>query len=63
MIPKYEDPVICTYDLSQFGAEVVIDILRVHPLVIIGGIMHENPFYTPPDEFLQELNQLARFVA
>jgi hypothetical protein len=59
LIPKYEDPILCTYDLSKFSAEVVMDVLRVHPMVIIGGILHENPFYTPPDDFLQELHQRA----
>ena len=32
-----------------------MDVLRTHPLVIIGGFLHENPFYVPPDEFLREL--------
>jgi hypothetical protein len=57
LMPKYEDPILCTYDLSKFSAEIVLDVLRVHPMVIIGGILHENPFYSPPDEFLQELHQ------
>ncbi|WP_447976547.1 MEDS domain-containing protein [Candidatus Nitrospira bockiana] len=55
VLPKYPDPVICTYDLGRFDAGVVIDILRTHPAVIIGGIVQENPFYVPPDVFLQEL--------
>lgn len=63
LIPKYEDPILCTYDLTQFSAQVVIDILRVHPMVILGGILHENPFYTPPDEFLQELHSHTRSEA
>jgi len=35
----------------------VIDIMRTHPMVIIGGILQENPFFVPPEEFLQELRQ------
>jgi hypothetical protein len=31
-----------------------MDILRTHPLVIIGETLHENLFYVPPDEFLHE---------
>lgn len=54
VLPKYEDPVICTYDLSRFGAGVAMDILRTHPVAIVGGLVHENPFYVPPDEFLAE---------
>lgn len=57
VLPNYDDPVICTYDLSKFSAGVVIDILRTHPLVIIGGILQENPFYDSPDRFLRELSE------
>jgi hypothetical protein len=59
VLPAYHDPVVCTYDLSRFGAEVVMDIMRTHPMVIIGGILQENPFYVPPDEMLKELKERA----
>jgi hypothetical protein len=55
LLPRYDDPVICEYDLATFGADVVVDILRTHPMVIIGGILQENPFFVPPDAFLREL--------
>jgi hypothetical protein len=34
-----------------------MDILRTHPMVIIGGILQENVFFVPPDEFLRELHE------
>jgi hypothetical protein len=34
-----------------------MDILRTHPVVIIGGLLHENPFFVPPEEFLKDLRQ------
>jgi hypothetical protein len=55
VLPKFDDPVICVYDLGRFGAGTVIDILRTHPMVIVGGTLHENPFYIPPEQFLEEL--------
>ena len=54
---NHGDVVICTYHLGQFGAAAVIDILRTHPMVIVGGILHENPFFVPPEEFLREFRQ------
>jgi hypothetical protein len=57
VVPKYDDPVICTYDLSKFGAGVVMDIMRTHPVVIIGEVMQENPFFVPPDQFLLEIRE------
>ena len=56
-LPRCEDLVVCTYDLTKFGAGVVLDILRTHPMVIIGGILQENPFFVPPDEFLREIRE------
>jgi hypothetical protein len=38
---------------------VVIDIMRTHPMVIVGGILQENPFYVPPDAMLKELRERA----
>ena len=54
-LPKYDDLVVCTYDLNKFGAGVMMDVLRTHPLVIIDGFLHENPFFVQPDEFLRVL--------
>ena len=59
VLPEYQDPVICTYDLSRFDASVVMDIMRTHPMVIIGGVLQDNPFYVPPDEMLKELQARA----
>ena len=33
-----------------------MDIMRTHPMVIIGGVLQANPFWVSPDEFLRELN-------
>jgi hypothetical protein len=49
------NPVICTYDLKKFGGDILVDIIRTHPLIIIGGILQENPFYVPAEKFLREL--------
>jgi hypothetical protein len=57
VVPKYDDIVICAYDLSKFSASVVMDALRTHPVVIIGGILQKNPFFIPPDQFLLEIRE------
>ena len=57
LVPKYEDWVICSYNLVEFGASVMMDALRTHPVVIIGGLFHENPFFVPPDQLLLEIRE------
>ena len=59
LTPRYDDVLCCTYDLARFGAGVVMDVLRTHPTVIIGGTLQQNPFFVPPDEFLTELRERA----
>lgn len=56
-LPAHRDPVVCCYDISRFDAGTMIDIMRTHPMVIIGGILQENPFYVPPEAMLQELQE------
>ena len=57
VVPKYNDIVICAYDLSKFGASVVMDALRTHPVVIVSGLLQENPFFVPPEQFLLEIKE------
>ncbi len=57
VLPKYPDAFVCVYDLNRHSGSVVMDILRTHPMVIIAGVLQENPLYVPPDEFMQELRQ------
>jgi hypothetical protein len=57
LLTKYSAPVICAYDLTKCSASALLDLLRTHPVVIIGGILQENPFFIPPDQFLSELKE------
>lgn len=57
VLPRYPDPIVCVYDLNRHSGSVVMDILRTHPMVFIGGLLQDNPLYIPPDEFLSELRE------
>ena len=54
---RHDDVVVCTYRLDKFGGDAVIDIMRTHPMVIVGGILQKNAFFVPPAEFLREFRQ------
>ena len=59
ILAGYADVVICAYDLKKFPGQLILDVLRGHPLVIVAGTLHENPFYTPPAVMLEELRNRA----
>ena len=44
---------LCLYDLQRFGADVLVDSLRTHPMVVVDGGVHDNPYYIDPGAFLR----------
>ncbi len=45
--------VLCQYHRERFSAQLILDIIRTHPVVVYGGIICQNPYYVPPDELLK----------
>lgn len=54
-LPKHNQVIVCLYDLRKFSGDIVIDMLKTHPKVVLGGSAFENPYYVTPDEFLAGL--------
>jgi MEDS: MEthanogen/methylotroph, DcmR Sensory domain len=52
-LPRYPQVILCLYDLDHFGGEILVDILKTHPKVLMGGTVLENLHYLEPDEFLR----------
>ena len=50
-------PTICVYDVRKLSGSMLMDLMRAHPLTVMNGVLHENPFYTPASELLAELEQ------
>jgi signal transduction histidine kinase len=53
--------VLCQYNRNRFSPEVILGVIRTHPIVVYGGIVCYNPYYVPPEEFLKP-NHPAREV-
>ena len=51
------DILVCVYDLRKYSASMVLDILRTHPMVVVGEFLRPNPLYVPPEKFLPEYRQ------
>ncbi len=48
------DAVVCSYRLVQLSGDALLDIMKTHPMVIVGGTLQQNPFFVPPEQFLPE---------
>lgn len=49
---RYPQVILCLYDLERFSGEIMMDILKTHPKVLVGGVIMDNPYFLAPDEFL-----------
>lgn len=52
LLPRFPQVVLCLYELDRFDGEVLVDVLKTHPKVLLGGIVLDNPYYLEPEEFL-----------
>jgi hypothetical protein len=48
---------LCLYDADRFDGELIAGVLRTHPKLAMSGVVLDNPFYIPPEEFLAQRRQ------
>jgi hypothetical protein len=49
--PSYPQVVLCMYDMQRFGGSVLVDMLKTHPKLLLGGMVLDNPHFLSPDEY------------
>ncbi|HEY3496759.1 MAG TPA: MEDS domain-containing protein [Polyangiaceae bacterium] len=57
VLNRHRTPTVCVYDVRRLSGSMMMDLLRTHPIAVMNGVLQENPFYTPPDVMLQDLQQ------
>jgi hypothetical protein len=51
-LPRYPQLLLCLYDIERFSGALLLDMLKTHPKVLLGGTVFDNPYYIEPDQFL-----------
>jgi hypothetical protein len=57
VLNRGKTPTVCVYDVRRLSGSMMMDLLRAHPLAVVNGVLHENPFYTPAEEMLRDIQQ------
>ncbi|HEY8078519.1 MAG TPA: MEDS domain-containing protein [Labilithrix sp.] len=57
VLNRGKTPTVCVYDVRRLSGSMMMDLLRAHPLTVMNGVLHENPFYTPASEMLRDLER------
>jgi len=47
---------ICQYDANKFSGTMIMDVLKVHPMMIVKGQIVYNPYYMTLELFLKEFS-------
>lgn len=55
VLARTRQPAVCVYDMAKLSGALLMDILRAHPLTLVNGVVHDNPFFTPPEQMLAEV--------
>jgi hypothetical protein len=51
-LPLYPQVILCLYDIERLSGEMIVDVVKTHPRLLVQGAVVENPDYLEPDEFL-----------
>lgn len=55
LMPRHRQMTFCLYDVGACSGATVLHLLRTHPKILINGAVVSNPYYLPPDTYLQSL--------
>ena len=47
---RFEHAILCLYDLRRLGSGILLDLMRTHPKLLLGGLVLENPHHVPTDQ-------------
>jgi hypothetical protein len=48
----YPQVIVCLYDIDRFGGGALMNLVKTHPRMLVGGVVIENPYLLTPDEVL-----------
>jgi DNA-binding NarL/FixJ family response regulator len=53
--PLFPNVIVCAYNVVNFNAGVIVDVMRAHPAIVVGGSLFENQFYVEPGQLIAEI--------
>lgn len=59
LLEKCPVTAVCQYNANLFDGATIMEVLKVHPKMIVNGAVVENPFYIEPSEYLESIQSQA----
>jgi hypothetical protein len=61
LLRQFPVTAVCQYDARDFDGSTIMDILKVHPYMIVQGSVVHNPFYIQPEQYLSDSPDQGRY--
>lgn len=55
LLPLYPQVHLCMYNLNRVGGAFLVDLVSAHFQVFVRGMLVENPYSVPPEEWLKRI--------
>jgi hypothetical protein len=55
LLRKFPCTACCQYDARRFDGATILDVLKVHPMMVIRGQIYKNPYFIEPEVFLANM--------
>ena len=59
LVEYYPMTLCCQYDTRRFDGNMIMNMLAIHPMIIVKGQLVKNPCYLGPEQFLREYRARA----
>jgi len=56
LLKEHPITAVCQYNATEFDGATIMDVLKVHPMMIVRGAVIKNPFFIPPEQLLKQLS-------
>ena len=59
-VPTFDCTLVCMFDTAAMSASLASDILATHPFAIVKNRLRPNPYFIPPDDYLNMLRARSK---
>jgi len=58
--PRSSSSAICQYNENKFNSELLVDVIRTHPQLVIYGVAYENKYFYNPPKYAEKARGVFR---
>ncbi|MBM7557444.1 MEDS domain-containing protein [Halanaerobacter jeridensis] len=62
LFPDYPVIALCRYNLNKFTPEMIKNVIKVHPYIVLNEQVQSNPYYIEPQKFNSQQEEVEQWI-